>query len=152
MLGVADEAGVRPRAGGRGCGQRVGGCQGANASLLLRTPRTGILGFLGGGGRFAFHLWRAHDSDSLNNVKVMSASEVSRGFSAVLDEAEHGETIVITRAGRRVATITAVSSATWGSLRAALRDWTPRPDADLENDMRAARAAVTLDEDPWQSA
>lgn len=85
-------------------------------------------------------------------MKIMTASEVSRAFSAVLDEAEHGETIVITRAGRRVATMTAASAATWGSLRSALADWTPPSDTDLEDDMRAARAAVTLDEDPWQSA
>lgn len=84
-------------------------------------------------------------------MKVMSASEVSRAFSAVLDEAEHGETIVITRAGRRVATMTATSAATWGSLRAVLADWMPTVDPALEDDMRAARAAVTLDEDPWQS-
>lgn len=82
----------------------------------------------------------------------MSASEVSRAFSAVLDETEHGETIVVTRAGRRVATISATGAATWGSLRAALADWTPTPDPTLEDDMRGARTAVTLDEDPWQSA
>ena len=76
-------------------------------------------------------------------MKVMSASEVSRAFSAVLDDAEHGETIVITRAGRRVATMTATSAATWGSLRAVLADWTPIPDPTLEDDMRAARAAAT---------
>ena len=52
----------------------------------------------------------------------------------------------------RVAMITATSAATWGSLRAALADWTPTPDPTLEDDMRAARAAVTLDEDPWQRA
>lgn len=94
----------------------------------------------------------ARNSDILNHMKVMTASEVSRAFSAVLDEAEHGETIVITRAGRRVATITAASAATWGSLRGALVDWTPPSDPDVEDDMRAARATVTLDEDPWQSA
>lgn len=87
-------------------------------------------------------------SDILNHLKVMTASEVSRAFSAVLDEAEQGETIVITRAGRRVATITAASGATWGSLRSALGDWVPPVDPDFEEDMRAARAAVTLDEDP----
>lgn len=92
------------------------------------------------------------NSDILNRMKVMTASEVSRAFSAVLDEAEHGETIVITRAGRRVATITAANAATWGSLRSALADWIPPADPDLEDDMRAARAAVTLDEDTWQSA
>ncbi len=84
-------------------------------------------------------------------MKVMSASEVSRAFSAVLDEAEHGETIVITRAGRRVATMTATSAATWGSLRELLANWTQTPDRTFEDDMRAARTAVTLDEDSWQS-
>jgi len=98
------------------------------------------------------HLQLVVDSDSLNRVKVMTASEVSRAFSAVLDEAENGETIVITRAGRRVATISATSAATWGSLRAALVDWAPAPDPTLEQDMLAARSAVRPDEDPWQSA
>ena len=82
----------------------------------------------------------------------MTASDVSRSFSAVLYEAEHGETIVVTRAGRRVATITGTSAATWGALREALADWTPMPDPTFEDDMQAARTAVTLDEDPWPSA
>lgn len=84
-------------------------------------------------------------------MKVMTASEVSRAFSTVLDEAEQGETIVVTRGGRRVATITATSAATWGSFRAALADWTPAPDPTFEDDMQAGRTAVTLDEDPWPS-
>ncbi len=85
-------------------------------------------------------------------MKVMSASEVSRAFSAVLDEAERGETIVVTRAGRRVATISATSASTWGMFRAELAGRVPLPDPDLEADVRAARAAVYLDKDPWQSA
>ncbi|WP_235433709.1 MULTISPECIES: type II toxin-antitoxin system Phd/YefM family antitoxin [Protofrankia] len=35
----------------------------------------------------------------------MTASEASRNFSALLDDAEHGETIMVTRSGRRVAVI-----------------------------------------------
>ncbi|WP_282778594.1 MULTISPECIES: type II toxin-antitoxin system prevent-host-death family antitoxin [unclassified Nocardia] len=35
----------------------------------------------------------------------MTATEVARNLSAVLDEAEHGETITVTRGGRRIATI-----------------------------------------------
>ena len=38
-------------------------------------------------------------------MKVITATEASRRFAAVLDEAEHGETIVVTRGGRRVAVI-----------------------------------------------
>ncbi len=82
----------------------------------------------------------------------MTASEVSRAFSAVLDEAERGETIVVTRAGRRVATIAPTGAATWGAFREALRDWTAPEDLAFEADMRAAREAVTLAEDPWQNA
>lgn len=93
----------------------------------------------------------AEDSDILIPMKMMSASEVSRAFSAVLDEAERGETIVVTRGGRRVVIITATSSATWGALRNALADWTPPLDTDLAVDMRAAREAVHLDEDSWPS-
>lgn len=77
----------------------------------------------------------------------MTASEVSRSFSAVLDDAERGETIVITRRGRRVATITAVGAATWGALRTALADWVPPVDETFDEDMRAARETVGSDED-----
>ncbi|WP_228811546.1 type II toxin-antitoxin system Phd/YefM family antitoxin [Nocardia otitidiscaviarum] len=35
----------------------------------------------------------------------MTATEVARNLSAVLDEAEHGGTITVTRGGRRIATI-----------------------------------------------
>jgi prevent-host-death family protein len=83
-------------------------------------------------------------------MKVMTASEASRAFSAVLDEAERGETIVITRGGRRVATIAPAGAATWGAFREALRDWSPLDDPTIEADVRAARDAVTLDEDPWR--
>ncbi len=79
----------------------------------------------------------------------MTASEASRAFSAVLDQAEHGETIVVTRAGRRVATITPASAGSWGALQNALRDWAPSDDDQLVEDIAAARDAVELDEDPW---
>lgn len=84
-------------------------------------------------------------------MKVMTASEVSRSFSAILDEAEQGETIVITRAGRRVATIAPAGAATWGALREALADWTPNPESTLEADIRSAVDALGPDEDPWRS-
>jgi prevent-host-death family protein len=85
-------------------------------------------------------------------MRIMTASEASRAFSAVLDRAERGETTVITRAGRRIATITPAPAATWGAFRAVLADWTPANDDTFEADVRAAREAVTVDEDPWQSA
>jgi prevent-host-death family protein len=47
----------------------------------------------------------------------MSASEASRNFSTVLDSAEHGETIVVTRAGHQVALIVPAPRANGGALR-----------------------------------
>jgi prevent-host-death family protein len=84
----------------------------------------------------------------------MTASEVSRSFSAMLDRAEHGETIVITRAGKRVATLAPATAGTWGALRDAFADWMPVDDSDIEDDIAAGRHAAQagLDEDPWQNA
>ncbi|MGA2929327.1 MAG: type II toxin-antitoxin system prevent-host-death family antitoxin, partial [Solirubrobacteraceae bacterium] len=53
----------------------------------------------------------------------MSASEASRNFSAVLDCAEHGETIVVTRSGQRVALITPAPRTNGGALRNVLNRW-----------------------------
>jgi prevent-host-death family protein len=85
-------------------------------------------------------------------VKLMTASEASLTFSAVLDEAERGETVVITRGGRRIAMVSPASAATWGALRRSLAGWRPPADKHFDEDMRAARNAVTLDEDAWPSA
>lgn len=38
-------------------------------------------------------------------MKTLTATEASRAFSRVLDEVEHGETIVVTRGGERIAEI-----------------------------------------------
>lgn len=84
----------------------------------------------------------------------MAASEASRNFSAVLDEAEHGETIVVTRNGRRVAMITPAPRANGKSLREVFRRWQDHTglDAKFEADVTHARdlAASDLDEDPWR--
>ena len=45
------------------------------------------------------------ESDNLISVKRMSATEVARNFSAVLDEVENGEEIEITRGKKVIATI-----------------------------------------------
>lgn len=85
-------------------------------------------------------------------MKVMTASEASRAFSAVLDEAEHGETIVVTRAGRRVAMITPVALGSWGALREAVADWQAADDPTLGDELRRVRDTAQLDEDAWTNA
>jgi len=73
-------------------------------------------------------------------VKVITATEASRRFAAVLDEAEHGETIVVTRGGRRVAVIGPAPVAAGRAVKDVLRRH--RRDDDWEDDLRAVRGLV----------
>lgn len=87
-------------------------------------------------------------------MREMSASEVARNFSTVLSAAEHGETIVVTRTGARVAMIVPAPRANGAALREVFGRWhghSALDDAFAEQ----ARAAVDgvsseLDEDPWR--
>lgn len=84
----------------------------------------------------------------------MSASEASRNFSAVLDSAEHGETIVVTRGGKRVALIVPAPRANGASLREVFRRWQGNGafDDTFTAHVAAAREAVSaeLDANPWR--
>ena len=80
-------------------------------------------------------------------MRTMTATEASRAFSALLDEAERGETIVVTRGGKRVAVI-APSPANNGSQVIELLAST-KVDPGFDDDVRAARDAVTLDGPVW---
>ncbi|HET7386011.1 MAG TPA: type II toxin-antitoxin system prevent-host-death family antitoxin [Nocardioidaceae bacterium] len=87
-------------------------------------------------------------------MREMTASEASRSFSAVLDSAERGETILVTRAGRRVAAITPAPRANGAALRAVFERWHGNPALDdtLATRVDAARetASAELDTDPWR--
>ncbi|MGP3967017.1 type II toxin-antitoxin system Phd/YefM family antitoxin [Streptomyces sp. 6N223] len=74
-------------------------------------------------------------------MRTMTATEVARNFASVLDRAEHGETIVITRGGRRLATL---SPATAGN-GAAIKDFLDSHPVDEEyaRDVDSARDVVT---------
>lgn len=67
----------------------------------------------------------------------MTATEVSRNFASVLDRAEHGETIVITRGGRRLATLGPASAGNGAALKEFLADH--RPDPAFAEDVAATR-------------
>lgn len=82
---------------------------------------------------------------------TVTASDVSRRFSAMLDKAERGETIVITRGGRRVAILSPAPSANGAALLELAKDWGAPDDPDFEADLAAVRAATSLDEDPWHA-
>lgn len=86
-------------------------------------------------------------------MREMSASEASRNFSAVLDSAEHGETVVVTRSGRRVALIASAREPTAPQLRDVVVRWrntAPFDDTIVQHVADARNAAsADLDDDPW---
>ena len=77
----------------------------------------------------------------------MTATEASRSFAALLDEAERGETIVVTRGGRRIATIGPATAANGREVLALLTG--PPIDDEFAADVDAARAAVESEEPAW---
>ncbi|WP_037069405.1 type II toxin-antitoxin system Phd/YefM family antitoxin [Pseudonocardia acaciae] len=88
-------------------------------------------------------------------MKEMTATEVARNFSAVLDSVEAGETVVITRGGERVATVAPAPRANGGALIEVLREIQDRD--DVFDDTFAANVAAIreatrpeLDTDPWR--
>ncbi|WP_329133025.1 type II toxin-antitoxin system prevent-host-death family antitoxin [Streptomyces sp. NBC_01476] len=74
-------------------------------------------------------------------MKLMTATEASRNFAAILDAAEHGETIVITRAGRRLAQIGPAPVGNGAALNGILAEYTP--DEDFAADVAASRELLT---------
>lgn len=86
-------------------------------------------------------------------MREMTASEAARNFSAVLDAIENGETILVTRAGRRVATMAPAPAETGAALNEVLDRWAG---ANLFDDTFLDRldGALTAadpgqDVDPW---
>ncbi|MCI1747764.1 MAG: type II toxin-antitoxin system prevent-host-death family antitoxin [Acidipropionibacterium sp.] len=82
-------------------------------------------------------------------MRTISATEASRRFSDLLDGAEAGESVVVTRGGRRVAEIRPVSRRTGRDLRVALAGLTP-PDDRFADDIADAISRLTQEgTDPW---
>lgn len=80
-------------------------------------------------------------------MRTMTATEASRSFAALLDEAEHGGTVVVTRGGRRIATI---GPATAGNGKAVLDLLASATiDDDFAADVAAARDAVRAEDPAW---
>jgi antitoxin (DNA-binding transcriptional repressor) of toxin-antitoxin stability system len=70
-----------------------------------------------------------------------------RSFASLLDDVESGETLVVTRGGRRIATIGPASMSNGAEVRALLDG--PAIDAAFATDVRAARDAVSLEGPAW---
>lgn len=80
-------------------------------------------------------------------MRTVTATEASRSFAALLDEAEHGQTVVITRGGRRIASIGPAAASNGAEVVALLLS--NEVDEDFAADVLAARDAVTLEGPAW---
>jgi prevent-host-death family protein len=82
-------------------------------------------------------------------VKQLSATEASRRFSEVLDDVERGgESYVVVRHGRAVATIGPAAGATGKALKEALR--ANRPDDAWAGELGELRQGIEPAKDPWR--
>ncbi|MFG1702773.1 type II toxin-antitoxin system Phd/YefM family antitoxin [Nonomuraea sp. M3C6] len=72
----------------------------------------------------------------------MTATEASRSFATVLDEAERGETIMVTRGGKRIAVIGPAPAAPGRMVKAFLARSAGTVDNDFGADIAAARETV----------
>ena len=79
-------------------------------------------------------------------MRTVTATEASRSFAALLDGVENGETVVVTRGGRRIAVIGPVTTANGKNLRELLAQTT---DDLFGADVASARDLAHEREVPW---
>ncbi len=80
-------------------------------------------------------------------MRTVTATEASRSFASLLDEVEGGETLVVTRGGRRIATIGPASASNGADVRTLLNGASLDP--AFAADVQFAREAVTLEGPAW---
>ncbi len=81
-------------------------------------------------------------------MKEMSATDVARQFSEVLDAIEHRhQSFVVTRGGRPVAALGPVARARGGAVKALLAKH--KPDASWATELRTLRENLVVEERPW---
>lgn len=80
-------------------------------------------------------------------MRTVTATEASRSFAALLDAAEEGETVVITRGGRRIAALGPAAQSNGAEFVSLLTG--NGVDDDFEADVSRARDAVTLEGPAW---
>lgn len=77
-------------------------------------------------------------------MTTMTATELARNLSAVLDAVADGDTIAITRGGRRVAQLTPTSAANGAAVVDLLRRHTPDP--GLADDIETIRDLLYVED------
>ncbi len=81
-------------------------------------------------------------------MKEISATDAARGFSALLDAVEHGETFVVTRGGKGVARIEPTIGVTGAAVKALLRRH--RIDPAWRDELRDLRAGTPTQDRTWR--
>jgi len=85
----------------------------------------------------------------MRSLKQLSATDAARRFSEVLDRVEQtGESYVVVRHGRPVATIGPAGAGTGKALKDVLR--ANRPDPDWADELRELRELVGRAPDSWR--
>jgi len=80
-------------------------------------------------------------------VRTVTATEASRSFAALLDEVEQGQTLIVTRGGRRIAKIGPTISGNGAEVLALLK--VPNVDDGFAADVLAARESVDSETPAW---
>lgn len=80
-------------------------------------------------------------------MRTVTATEASRSFAAILDDAERGQVVVVTRGGRRIATIGPANAGNGAEVLALLKE--TAPDDGFAADALAARDAAVLEGPAW---
>ena len=86
-------------------------------------------------------------SDNLIIMRTVTATEASRSFAAILDDAERGHVVVVTRGGRRIATIGPAKASNGAEVLALLN--ANATDDGFAADVRAARDVAVLEGPAW---
>lgn len=82
-------------------------------------------------------------------MKQLSATDASRRFSEVLDDVERaGESYIVVRHGRPIATIGPATGGTGKALKEALR--AHRPDDAWADELRELRENIEPPAEPWR--
>ena len=80
-------------------------------------------------------------------MRIVTATEASRSFAAILDDAERGHVVVVTRGGRRIATIGPANASNGAEVLTLLKANTT--DAGYAADALTARDVAVLEGPAW---
>lgn len=82
-------------------------------------------------------------------MRIVTETEASRLFAAILDDAERGHVVVVTRGGRRIATIGPAEASNGAEVLTLLN--ASATDDGFAADVRAARDVAELERPTWSA-